>query len=141
MALSPSTDTVNARNNTLISLLVDGQRVGRVQQFHEDQNNNVQVMAELGRDYMVELQKGITSYSFTIATFYVRSDIMDDLKAGLVFGLSVVDSGAGGEVLEQFSRCMIGSLSRDWTIGQAAVGQNAQVVVAGKGVGKPTLAG
>lgn len=138
--ISPSIDGVTARNNTLIDILIDGARVGRVQSFREDVSNNVQVLAELGRAYMVELKKGITSYSFTISRFYTRSDVFDSLKKGKVFGLSVADQSVAGnvETLEHFDRCMIQSISSDYTVGQASVGQNATVVVVGQGVGTPT---
>lgn len=137
---SRSIDQVAGRNNTLITIKLDGRRVGRVQQFREDQSNNVQVLAELGRDVMVEMLRGIRSYSFTIASFYCHQDVMDQLKDGAVFSLDVTDenAGVGSEVLEHFSRCMIQSVSRDYTVGQAAVGQNAAVVVVGSGVGIPT---
>jgi hypothetical protein len=133
-------DALQARNNTLVVLVVDGQRVGRIQQFSEQINNNVQVLAELGRAYMVEMQKGITQYSFSIASFYCHQDIMDRLKLGAVFGLSVQDLGnSSAEVLEYFPRCMITSLGRDYTVGQAAIGQSAQVLTVGKGVEIPTI--
>lgn len=137
---SPSIDGVLARNNTLVVLTFAGQRVGRIQQFREDINNNVQVLAELGSAYMVQMNKGITSYSFSVSKFYCRTDVMDDLKLGKVFGISLVDQGAGGEVLEYFPRCMMTNVSRDYTVGQASVGENASVVTVGKGVVIPAVA-
>lgn len=139
--VQPSIDGITARNNTLVNLIMAGQRIGRVQQFREDINNNVQVLAELGNAYMVQFNKGITSYSFTIARFYCRADVFDELKLGAPFGLSVRDDGigAGAETLEYFPSCSIASLSRDYTVGQASVGENATVVVIGKGVTSPVL--
>lgn len=137
--MNPSTDTLTTRNNTLIVLTMNGQRVGRVQQFSEEINNNVQVLAEIGRDYMVELQRGIVSYTFSMAKFLARADVFDDLKLGKVFGLAVTDTGAGNEVIEYFPRCMMSSVSLSWAVGQAAVGVNAQVAVVGKGVEVPIL--
>jgi hypothetical protein len=139
-----SIDNITARNNTLVVLSIDGKAVGRIQQFRQDQNNNVQVLAELGREFMVEMQKGITSYSFSISKFLVHSDVMDTLKNGAVFALTIKDTGTiatagNSEILESFARCMITSVSRDYTIGQAAIGVNASVVTIGKGVGVPTL--
>lgn len=139
-----SIDNITARNNTLVVLSIDGSAVGRIQQFRQDQNNNVQVLAELGREYMVEMQKGITSYSFSISKFLVHADVMDSLKNGAVFALTLKDTSTiptagNSEVLESFARCMITSVSRDYTIGQAAIGVNASVVTIGKGVGAPTL--
>lgn len=140
-----SIDGIHSRNNTLVVISINGSAVGRVQQFREDQNNNVQVLAELGREYMVEMQKGITSYSFSISKFLTHGDVMDSLKNGQVFSLTVKDTSTiatagNSEILETFSRCMITSLSRDFTIGQAAIGVNASVVTIGKGQGAPTLA-
>lgn len=135
----PSLDGLIARNNTLINLLINGQRVGRVQQFREDINNNVQVLAELGSAFMVQLNKGITSYSFSLSRFTCRQDAMDVLKKGQVFGLEVQDAGDGGVSLEYFPSCAIASLSRDYTIGQASVGENASVAVIGEGVGVPKV--
>lgn len=137
-------DGIYSRNSTRIYLLVNGQRVGRVQQFREDIANNVQVLAELGNAYMAELKKGITRYSFTIARFYARNDVMDDLKLGRVFSIAVrdqnlVSDGGNGrsQQLEYFPACMIDNMSRDYTIGQASVGENATVVTIGKGIQQP----
>lgn len=137
-------DSLFSRNSTRISILYDGQRVGRVQSVRADMDNNVQVLAELGTAYMAELKKGITRYSFTIAKFYARSDVMDLLKLGRVFSLALHDSnlvsdGGSGrpQVLEYFSQCMMTSVSRDYTVGQATVGENASVVTIGKGVVAP----
>lgn len=135
----PSIDGLVARNNTLINLLINGLRVGRVQQFREDINNNVQVLAELGSAYMVQLNKGITSYSFSISRFTCRNDAMDLLKKGQVFGLEVQDRGDGGASLEYFPSCAIASISSDYTIGQASVGQNATIAVIGEGIDVPKV--
>ncbi len=137
-----SVDKLTARNSTGVIIKINDERVGRVQSFREDINNNVQVLAELGRQYMAEMKKGVTSYSFTISKFYVRSDVMDDIKLGAVFTLRVTDQTPGDrprgrEVLEYFPRCMVTSLSRDYTIGQASVGENASIVTIGKGVTVP----
>lgn len=136
----PSVDSLYARNNTKVFLLVDGQRVGRVQSFREDISNNVQVLSELGRDIAVELKKGITTYAFTIARFYTRNDVFRDLKTGGVFSLMVrdtaglnIDGTGGAEILEYFSKCMIQSISTDYTNGAATVAQNASVVAIGRG--------
>lgn len=135
----PSIDSLIARNNTLINLLINGQRVGRVQQFREDINNNVQVLAELGSAFMVQLNKGITSYSFSLSRFYCRTDAMDLLKKGQVFGLEVQDRGDGGASLEYFPSCSIAQLSRDYTVGQASIGENATVAVIGEGIDAPKV--
>lgn len=136
----PSVDSFNARNNTKVYILVDGQRVGRVQSFREDITNNVQVLSELGRDFMVELKKGITAYSFSIARFYTRKDVFRSLKTGGVFSLMVRDTaglndnGTGAaEILEFFQKCMIQTISYDYTNGAATIGQNASVVAIGRG--------
>lgn len=138
-----SIDGITARNNTLVVILFNGQRVGRVQNFRENINNNVQVLAELGRAYMAEMKKGITVYTFSITRFMCRADVMDQLKLGAVFSLGVRDEGVGGgrtETIEYFPSCMINSLARDYTIGQASVGESVEVVTIGKGVEVPVLA-
>lgn len=136
----PSVDQFFARNNTKVFILVNGERVGRVQSFREDVSNNVQVLSELGRDIAVELKKGITTYAFTIARFYTRNDVFRALKTGGVFSLMVNDTaglnsnGTGStEVLEFFDKCMIQSISYDYTNGSATVAQNASVVAIGSG--------
>ncbi len=88
----PSIDSVNARNNTKVYLSINHQRVGRVQSFRQDVSNNVQVLTELGRDVAVELKKGITIFTFSIARFYCRSDAMDAIKGGQVFSLGIRDT-------------------------------------------------
>lgn len=146
MPKSPSVDSIIARNNTGVVIVLNGQKVGRVQSIREDISNNVQVLSELGRAYAVELKKGITTYTFSIASFYCRSDVMDKLKLGEIFSLVIRDEktvgsdGTGSpENLEYFERCAFQSVSRDYTVGQASVGQNAQVVVVGKGLTAPAL--
>lgn len=141
----PSSDALYARNATRIYLNVTlpggkPQRVGRVQSMREDITNNVQVLDELGRAYAVELKKGITHYTFSIAKFYCRSDVFDSLKLGSIFGLSISDHNnaySAYSTLEYFSRCAITAISRDFTIGQAVVGENATVVTIGKGIEIP----
>lgn len=138
-----STDNINARNNTKVFILINGSRVGRVQSFSESIANNVQVLAELGNQYMVELKKGITSYSFSIAKFYCRSDVSDTIKNGQVFSLMIQDTAPGdqaqaaAQVLELFQNCMVQSIDRSFTAGQATVAENAQVVTIGKGIDNP----
>jgi hypothetical protein len=144
---TPSYDGIVSRNSTKVYIEVNGQRVGRLQSVREDITNNVQVLDELGRAFAVELKKGITHYSFSIARFYARSDVFDSLKLGQIFALSIVDTssvddtGAGQrEVLEYFERCSITTISRDYTVGQAVVGENAQVVTIGQGIAVPGAA-
>lgn len=144
---TPSYDGIVARNSTKVYIEVNGSRVGRLQSVREDITNNIQVLDELGRAFAVELKKGITHYSFTIARFYARQDVFDSLKLGQIFALSIVDTanvddtGQGQrEVLEYFERCAITSISRDYTVGQAVVGENAQVVTIGQGVAVPGAA-
>lgn len=141
MANPAAVDAIQSRNNTFVTIKLDGQRVGRIQSFRENQTNNVQVLAELGRDVMAEMLRGIKSYSFSIASFYCHTDAMDRIKNGAVFSLEVRDEAAvgGAEVLEYFARCMVQSLSRDYTVGQAAIGQNAEVVCIGEGIAIPTV--
>jgi len=129
MAISTAVGDITARNNTSVELLVDGNAVGRIQQFTENVDNNVQVLAELGRDYMVEMQKGVTEYSFTVNSFYVKSDVMDDLKAGVPFTLSITENGT--ETVTHFDKCMLDTLKRSYTVGQAAIGQEATIRVIG----------
>lgn len=137
---TPSTDGVVVRNSTKVYIEVNGARVGRVQSVREDISNNVQVLDELGSAFAVELKKGITHYSFSVARFFCRSDAFERLKLGQIFSLSIIDSsnsddtGAGSrEILEYFERCSIATISRDYTVGQATVGENAQVVTIGQG--------
>lgn len=143
MALA-AIDNIVTRNNTGVTLSINGVRVGRVQQFQESRANNVQVLAELGSQYMVEMKRGIIAFTFSISSFYVRADVMDRLKNGTPFSLTVRDlnnidvEGTGiAEVLESFPRCMITSVNRTFTNGAAAVGQDAQVVTIGKGIDVP----
>jgi hypothetical protein len=141
-----SIDAFSARNSTKIYLVIQPegqpeQRVGRVQSMDESRTNNFQVLTELGRDVAVELKKGITVFTFTIARFWVRSDIIDTIKGGLPFSLWINDgtnlnaNGTGGaEVLEYFQHCALTSLSRSFSNGQVTVAENASVVVAGSGL-------
>ncbi len=134
-----SGDNIQARNSTKVFLKINGVRVGRVQSLRQDITNNVQVLNELGRSFAVELKKGITNYSFSIAKFYARSDAFEAIKLGQVFSLTIidyagVDDGGGNEdTLEYFERCAIQTISRDYTVGAATVGENATVVAIGQG--------
>lgn len=140
-----SIDNVLARNSTKVFIQINGARVGRVQQFSETINNNVQVLTELGRAYAAELKKGITTYSFSIARFYCHSDVLEPLKLGAIFSLLVRDAGdvaedglsGVGETLELFQQCAINTISREITNGQASIVENAQVVTIGKGITSP----
>jgi hypothetical protein len=134
-----SGDNIQARNSTKVFLKINGVRVGRVQSLRQDITNNVQVLNELGRSFAVELKKGITNYTFSIAKFYARADAFEAIKLGQVFSLAIidyagVDDGGGSEdTLEYFERCAIQTISRDYTIGAATVGENATVVAIGQG--------
>jgi hypothetical protein len=93
------------------------------------------------------MKKGITTYTFSIARFYTRSDAFEALKLGQFFSLEITDnsntsdfsgdplnSGAGqSTILELFQSCSITSISRDYSIGQAVVAENASVVTIGQG--------
>jgi hypothetical protein len=146
---NPSIDSTFSRNATRINVAIKlpggaWARVGRVQSIQEDIANNVQVLAELGSQVMVELKKGITQFTFSIAKMYVRSDVFDQLRDGAIFGLMISDDSAvvpngGGRsiVLEQFKSCALTSVSRTFTSGQATVAQNASVVTIGTSHGNP----
>lgn len=147
---NPSIDSTFSRNATRVNVAIrlpggSWARVGRIQSINEDIANNVQVLMELGSQVAVELKKGITTYSFSIAKMYVRSDVFDQLRGGAIFGLMITDdssvlpNGAGGSsiVLEQFQQCAITSVSRSFSSGQATVAQNASVVTIGKSMGSP----
>jgi hypothetical protein len=135
--MGASLDQLTARNNTKIYLAINGSRVGRVQQMSHDRSNNVQVLSELGRDVAVELAKGITIHTFTIARFFCRNDVFGGIQNGEPFSLSIRDTAASDgaqastEVLEYFRQCMVQSISRSFTNGQATVAQNATVVAIG----------
>jgi hypothetical protein len=139
----PSIDSVIARNATKIELAfnVSGSgwvRVGRVQSMSQDTANNVQVLSELGSQFAVELKKGITTFSFTIAKFYVHTDVFDPLRSGAIFGIQLSDTSVvPTSVLEQFQSCSMNSVSRQYTSGQATVAQNASVVAIGQSYGAP----
>jgi hypothetical protein len=147
---NPSIDALFSRNATKVNVAVQlpggtWARVGRVQSISEDIANNVQVLTELGSQVAVELKKGITTYTFSIAKMYVRTDVFDQLRGGAIFGLMISDDsgiqpdGSGGSsvILEQFSQCSITSISRSFTNGQATVAQNASVVTIGGSMGSP----
>jgi uncharacterized membrane protein YjfL (UPF0719 family) len=131
--MSAAIDTLASRNNTAVTITLGGQRVGRVQQFRSSQANNVQVIAELGRDYMVEMAKGLTVFSFSISTFYVRNDLFDTIRNGQTFGLVITDGAGVAEVLDAFDQCMLQSVDRSYAAGAVTVGQDAAVVAIGKG--------
>lgn len=147
-AITPSGDGIVSRNSSKVYLVVNGQPVGRVQSIREDITNNVQVLDELGSQFAVELKKGITHYTFSIAKFWCRADSFDAIKLGQPFSLQLQDrsniadfsgdplqSGSGSqETLEYFERCAVTSISKDFTNGQAVVGMNASVVAIGKGL-------
>lgn len=138
-----SIDSIQARNATKVNLAFqipggNWLRVGRVQSMSEDISNNVQVLMELGSQFAVELKKGITTFSFSIAKFYVHTDVFDQLASGTVFGMQITDdSGRASVVLEQFQSCAMNSVSRSYQSGQATVAQNASVVVIGQSYGNP----
>jgi hypothetical protein len=93
----------------------------------------VQVIAELGRDYMVEMAKGLTVFSFSISSFYVRNDVVDGLRNGQSFGLVITDGAGVAEVLDSFAQCMMQSIDRSYAAGAVTVGQDCSVVAIGKG--------
>lgn len=140
---NPSIDGISVRNATRVNLafrLPGGSwaRVGRVQSMSEDITNNVQVLTELGSQYAVELKKGITTFSFSIARFYCRNDVFDQLSGGAIFGMMITDdSGSSSVVLEQFQQCALTSVSRSFATGQSTVAQNASVVTIGPSQGNP----
>lgn len=140
---NPSIDATYSRNATRVNLafkLPGGPwaRVGRVQSLQEDRTNNVQVLTELGSQVAVELKKGITTFTFSIARFYTRSDVFDQLAGGAIFGLMITDdSSSSSVVLEQFQQCAITSVSRSFVGTQTTVGQNASVVTIGNSQGNP----
>jgi hypothetical protein len=142
-----SLDGVTTRSSTKVHLIINGSRVGRVQSLQQSTTNNVQVLSELGSQFAVELKKGITTYTFTIARFYTRKDAFEKLKLGQIFSLEITDdanvsdftndplvSGAGSMVvLELFQACSMTTVARDYTVGQAVVAENATVVTIGQG--------
>lgn len=142
---NPSIDALYTRNATRVNLSIrlpggTWARIGRVQSMTEDIANNVQVLMEIGSQVAVELKKGISTYTFSIAKFYVRSDVFDQLRDGAIFGLMISDdsdSVAGSIVLEQFQQCSMNSVSRSFNQGQATVAQNASVVTIGNSAGNP----
>jgi hypothetical protein len=134
MAFSANLDNLSSRNNTAVTILLNGSRVGRIQQFRVSQANNVQVIAELGRDYMIEMAKGLTVFTFAISTFYTRNDAFEAIRAGNPFGLSISDASGGvAEVIDQFNHCMVQSLDRSFSAGAVTIGQDASVVAIGNG--------
>ena len=142
--VDPSIDGIYARNATHINLRVSlpngaYARVGRVLSVSRQQSNNVQVLAELGSQVMVELKKGITQYNFSISKLYVHNDVFDQIADGAVFGMELTDDTAsgGGVILDQFSRCAINSISVSYGAGQVTVAEDCQVVTIGSSAGSP----
>ena len=131
--MSAAIDQLASRNNTAVTITLGGQRIGRIQQFRSSQANNVQVIAELGRDYMVEMAKGLTVFSFSISTFFIRNDKFDAIRNGETFGLVMTDSAGTAEVIDSFDQCMLQSLDRSYADGAVTIGQDASVVAIGKG--------
>lgn len=136
---------ITSRNATRINLRIAKpgggfERVGRVQSMSRSANNNVQVLRELGAQVAVELKKGISEYTFTIAKMWARTDVFDELEQGAIFGLETVDEsgispalGTGAaELLDVFNYCAINSIDRQYTAGQATVAVNATVVTIGQ---------
>jgi hypothetical protein len=153
----PAIDQVTARSSVKVSLVVAGATVGRVQSINASISNNMQVLNEIGTQFAVEMKKGITTYSFSIARFFCRADAFEDIKLGQPFALEIQDTSgvatpgfandpntqdainsgvqAGAtETLESFQYCAINTISRDYTVGQAVVAENASVVVIGMGI-------
>lgn len=132
--MGASLDTLTSRNNTAVTIKFKGSTVGRIQQFRSSQSNNVQVIAELGRAFMVEMSAGVRQFSFAVSTFYVRNDAIDALRKGEVFSLVVSDATGGtAETLTSFDQCMIQSLSRTYAAGAVTIGQDAEIVAIGNG--------
>ncbi len=137
---TPGRGGITSRNATRINLKINNHRVGRVQSMGRSANNNIQVLRELGAQVAVELKKGISEYTFSIAKMWVRNDVIDELEQGAVFELETVDesginpvTAAGStEVLDLFKQCAINSLDRQYTAGQATIAANASVVVIGQ---------
>ena len=145
---NPSLDSVYSRNATRVNVAIqlpggNFARVGRVQSISKDSQNNVQVLHEIGSQFAVELKKGISTYTFSIAKMYVRSDVFDALELGAIFALAISDDSGvtptGGQsvVLDQFNQCSISSVSKQYTAGQATVAQNATIVTIGSSAGSP----
>jgi hypothetical protein len=136
----PGAGGITSRNATRINLRINNNRVGRVQSMGRSANNNVQVLRELGAQVAVELKKGISEYTFTIAKMWVHNDVIDELEQGAIFELETVDesaqnpiTGSGStEILDLFKYCAINSLDRQYTAGQATVAANVSVVVIGQ---------
>jgi hypothetical protein len=145
MAIQIPTDSAGAggitsRNATRINLRINNSRVGRVQSMSRSANNNMQVLRELGAQVAVELKKGISEYTFSIAKMWARTDVFDELEQGAIFELETVDesganalSGVGSTtILDLFKYCAINSIDRQYTAGQATVAVNATVVTIGQ---------
>jgi hypothetical protein len=134
-SLSQSGNTIISRNATRINILLNGARVGRVQSMSRSGNNNIQVLRELGAQVAVELKKGISEYTFSIAKMLIRNDPFIEMEQGAIFSLESKDEATGGEQLDLFNYCAINSIDRQYTAGQATVALNVTVVTIGQPVG------
>lgn len=134
-SLSQAGATITSRNATRINLVVNGARVGRVQSMSRSANNNIQVLRELGAQVAVELKKGISEYTFSIAKMLIRNDVFVELEQGAIFSLETKDEAVSGEQLDLFNFCAFNSIDRQYTAGQATVALNTTVVTIGQPVG------
>ena len=134
-SLSQSGNTITSRNATRINVLLNGARIGRVQSMSRSGNNNIQVLRELGAQVAVELKKGISEYTFSIAKMLIRTDPFIELEQGAIFSLETKDEAVGGEQLDLINYCAINSIDRQYAAGQATVALNASVVTIGQPVG------
>lgn len=137
---TPGFSKITSRNATRINLKINNERIGRVQSMSASANNNVQVLRELGAQVAVELKKGISEYTFTIAKMLGRPDKFVELEQGAIFELETVDeaginpalSTGTTEALDFFKYCAINSIDRSYTAGQATVALNVTVVTIGQ---------
>jgi hypothetical protein len=134
-SLSQAGASITSRNATRINVVLNGARVGRVQSMGQSAANNMQVLRELGAQVAVELKKGISEYTFSIAKMLIRNDPFIELEQGAIFSLETKDEAVGGEQLDLFNYCAINSIDRQYTAGQATVALNATVVTIGQPVG------
>lgn len=136
---------ITSRNATRVNLVITApggkpQRVGRVQSINRSVNNNVQVLRELGAQVLVELKKGITEYTFSIAKMWIRNDVFDELEQGAIFELQTQDESANTplntagqtEILDVFKQCAFNTLDRQYAAGQATIMASGTVVVIGQ---------
>lgn len=144
-SLSQAGQSIVSRNATRINLRIAKpgggyERIGRIQSMSRDANNNVQVLRELGAQVLVELKKGISEYTFTIAKMFVRNDPFEELEQGAIFaietvdesGISPVTGGGSSSLLDVFNYCAINTIGRSYVAGQATVALNATVVTIGQ---------